>query len=464
MNAANGAVADELSLSQLLEDGVFIDGDWVESKDQDPDGEVRLIQLADVGDGVFRNRSSRFLTIERARELRCTFLEPGDVLVARMPEPLGRACIFPGVGQPAVTAVDVCILRPNPSRARPEWLVNAINAPDFRSGMAGFVRGTTRQRISRKNLGQLTLQVPDVAAQAAIAGAVDRIEAQRGSASRRVAAGRVAVERARHAVLAAACSGRLTDDWRQANPDVNADALLSRLLESGQQRRGGGPRATQPHGLTSEAQVELLPSTWGLVRLGDVLVVATGATPLRKNRAYYEGGTIPWVTSGGVNAGTITRPTELITPLALAETNVKLFPAGTLLVAMYGEGQTRGRVAELAIEAGTNQALAAVLFGGGTMALQPFVRLFFEDSYRRVRALSIGGVQPNLNLGMIKDTLLPLPPLEEQAEVLRRADAMMRATDRIIAQIDRTASALDRVTKASLAKAFRGELVAIEAG
>src|SRR5690242_5616822 len=100
----------EQSLANLLQDGVFIDGDWVETKDQDPNGDVRLIQLADVGDGVFRNRSSRFLTMAKAKELRCTFLEPGDILIARMPEPLGRACIFPGVDQPAVTAVDVCIL------------------------------------------------------------------------------------------------------------------------------------------------------------------------------------------------------------------------------------------------------------------------------------------------------------------------------------------------------------------
>lgn len=462
MSEANGNCTDDLSLSQLLADGLFIDGDWIESKDQDPNGEVRLIQLADVGDGVFRDRSSRFLTMDKAKGLRCTFLEPGDVLVARMPDPLGRACMFPGVGQPAVTAVDVCILRPNPRRARAEWLVNAINSPEFRSGMSDYVRGTTRQRISRTNLGHLTLHVPDLDAQMVIAGTVDRIETQRGNASQRVAAGRVALERARHAVLSAACSGRLTDDWREANPDVSADALQSVLLEGGQSKGRGRPRATEEHGLTSEAQLELLPPTWGLVRLGDILNVGTGATPLRKNRAYYEGGTIPWVTSGGVNAGTITRPTELITPLALAETNVKLFPAGTLVVAMYGEGQTRGRVAELAIEAGTNQALAAVLFREETMPLQPFVRLFFEDSYRRVRALSIGGVQPNLNLGMIKDTLLPLPALEEQVEIVRRANAMMSAADRLIAQIDLTADALGRVSKASLAKAFRCALAPIE--
>jgi type I restriction enzyme S subunit len=323
--------------------------------------------------------------------------------------------------------------------------------------------GVGLAHITKSKLNDSVLLAPPVHEQRRIADRLRQVDVRRAAAATHLKTARAVFKRFRSAVIAAACAGRLTDDWRQANPDVNADALLSRLLETGPPKRGGRARATQEHGLTSEAQVELLPSTWGLVRLGDVLGVATGATPLRKNRAYYEGGTIPWVTSGGVNAGTIIRPTELITPLALAETNVRLFPAGTLLIAMYGEGQTRGRVAELAIEAGTNQALAAVLFSGVTMPLQPFVRLFFEDSYRRVRALSIGGVQPNLNLGMIKDTLLPLPPLEEQAEVLRRADAMMRATDGLIAQVDRTAGALDRVTKASLAKAFRGELVAIEA-
>lgn len=453
---------DALSLVELLDDGLFTDGDWVESKDQDPHGKVRLIQLADVGDGVFRDRSSRFLTMEKAKELRCTFLEPGDVLVARMPEPLGRACIFPGVKQPAVTVVDVCILRPNPGRARPDWLVNAINAPHFRSAMAEFVRGTTRQRVSRRNLGKLTLPVPHVDAQATLAIAVDQIEARRRSVARRVAAVRAVVERFSSAVLAAACSGRLTADWREDHPDATSEELLAWITEvrrTSTKRRQG---AENGHGLTSAAQLALLPDTWSLVRLGDILDVGTGATPLRKNRAYYDGGTTPWVTSGAVNAGTITAPTELITPLALAETNVKLFPPGTLLVAMYGEGQTRGRVAELAIEAGTNQAVAAVLFGEETESLQPFLRLFFEDSYQRVRALSIGGVQPNLNLGMIKDTLIPLPSPGEQQEVLRRANAMLATADRIGAHVERAATTLGRVYTASLAKAFRGELAPTE--
>jgi type I restriction enzyme S subunit len=107
--------------------GVFRDGDWVESKDQDPSGAVRLIQLADIGQGWFRDRSNRFLTPEKAKELNCTLLEQGDVLVARMPEPLGRACVYPDVGQSSVTVVDVCVMRPGPRGAEPRWLMWWLN-------------------------------------------------------------------------------------------------------------------------------------------------------------------------------------------------------------------------------------------------------------------------------------------------------------------------------------------------
>jgi type I restriction enzyme, S subunit len=142
----------------------------------------------------------------------------------------------------------------------------------------------------------------------------------------------------------------LTADWRDAHPDASAEQLYRELIEG--QEKLKSRRATPPDepGLTSAAQLELLPCR-GAVRLGDILDVGTGATPLRKKRVYYENGTIPWVTSGAVNAGMISLPTELITQLALEETNVKLFPPGTLLIAVAvakfcrerGRGSSSGR-------------------------------------------------------------------------------------------------------------------------
>jgi len=166
-------------LADLLADGgLFVDGDWVESKDQDPNGDVRLIQLADVGDGFYVDKSARFLTSQKARELKCTFLEKGDILVARMPDPLGRACIFPGEAQPCVTVVDVCIVRPS-SRVDRRWLLHAINSPAFRQQIGNHVKGTTRQRISRTNLGSIEIDVPLLTEQRRIAGILDKAGAVR---------------------------------------------------------------------------------------------------------------------------------------------------------------------------------------------------------------------------------------------------------------------------------------------
>jgi type I restriction enzyme S subunit len=162
-------------LAFLRDSEVFVDGDWVESKDQDPNGEVRLIQLADIGDGTYLNKSSRFLTKATAQRLKCTPLRVGDVLVARMPEPLGRACIFPGDIKEAVTVVDVCIVRPRNGRPNPVWLMCCLNTPGFRGQIAREATGTTRERISRGNLSKLQIIAPPADLQDEFALRVDRL-------------------------------------------------------------------------------------------------------------------------------------------------------------------------------------------------------------------------------------------------------------------------------------------------
>lgn len=145
----------------MPQDGLFSDGDWIESKDQDPRGEVRLIQLADVGDGVFINKSARFLTKEKAYKLNCTFLEKGDLLVARMPDPLGRACMFSLEGKEKyVTVVDVCVIRFRDNSIFSKFLMYLINSPEIRNKIESYKTGSTRKRISRKNLAKIALPIP----------------------------------------------------------------------------------------------------------------------------------------------------------------------------------------------------------------------------------------------------------------------------------------------------------------
>ena len=166
-----------ITLSNVFaKNGLYIDGDWIESKDQDPNGEVRIIQLADIGDGIFLNKSHRFLTKKKALQLKCTFLQKGDLLIARMPDPLGRACIFPGIERECVTVVDVCIIRPDSRDISNEFLKNLINSPDFRNKIIAYTTGTTRKRISRSNLDKIHFDLPAYDDQIRIATLLTRAE------------------------------------------------------------------------------------------------------------------------------------------------------------------------------------------------------------------------------------------------------------------------------------------------
>lgn len=200
-------------LGDLLEDAeVFTDGDWVESKDQDPDGEVRLIQLADVGDGRYINKSARFLTKETALRLRCTFLNPGDILLARMPDPLGRACLYPGDAKESVTVVDVCVIRPRAAEPDPMWLMHCINSAGFRGLIAQQQTGTTRARISRGNLSRLPIISPPLTLQRKFS----RL-AQQTAQALEISSQAEKVERIYTSLLQKAFSGELTAKWRQAH-------------------------------------------------------------------------------------------------------------------------------------------------------------------------------------------------------------------------------------------------------
>ena len=212
---------------------VFSDGDWVESEDQDPDGDVRLIQLADVGDGIYMDKSHRFLTSAKARELRCTFLEAGDLLIARMPDPLGRSCIFPGDQKHAITVVDVCVVRSGQEEFDHRWLMHFINSPKMRADIHALQSGSTRKRISRGNLGTISIPVPPRSEQARIVEKLEELLSDLDAGVAELKAAQRKLAQYRQSLLKAAVEGALTADWRatQGKPKETGAELLQRILK-----------------------------------------------------------------------------------------------------------------------------------------------------------------------------------------------------------------------------------------
>ena len=269
------------------------------------------------------------------------------------------------------------------------------------------------------------------------------------------------------AVLQAAVTGRLVADRPQRSSETSevsesASDLLARILAERRaqwQRANPKKQYVEPKG-PDVAGLPGLPVGWVWATVEQVAEVGTGATPKRENNLYWAKGTVAWLTSSVVNSEYVAEAEEYITETALRETNAKIFPSGTLLVAMYGEGKTRGKVTEMRLDAATNQALAALTFHPPADRIRPFVKLVLMAGYEAMRRLSSGGVQPNLNLSHIKQTIVPMPPIEEQKRIAFEVDrhlSVIQATQQVItANLARA----EGLRQGVLGKAFRGELVA----
>jgi len=160
------------------------------------------------------------------------------------------------------------------------------------------------------------------------------------------------------------------------------------------------------------------------VRLETLAEVKTGGTPSREVPEYFDG-QIPWVKTTEVINEVIYDTSEKISEAGLKASNCEVFPVDTILLAMYGQGLTRGRTGKLAIPATTNQACAAIL--PSSKINTDYLWTFLKLSYNEIRDLGRGGNQPNLNLSMVRDLVIPVPPLnlqEEFAGVVRRVESL----------------------------------------
>lgn len=158
----------------------------------------------------------------------------------------------------------------------------------------------------------------------------------------------------------------------------------------------------------------MLPEGWKQVRLGDIAHISSGGTPDRSEPRYWNGD-IPWVTTGEIQFNTITDTAEKITAEGLKHSSAKLFPPGTLLMAMYGQGKTRGQVAKLGIEAATNQACAAMRLSEDCDL--DYIYQCLASHYEAIRELGNAGAQQNLSAALVKGITLPLPPQQEQVRI-----------------------------------------------
>ena len=194
-------------------------------------------------------------------------------------------------------------------------------------------------------------------------------------------------------------------------------------------------------------------NNWQIKKLGEVCKTTSGGTPSRKNKNYYSG-TIPWVKSGELDRGIIFDTEEKITEEAIKNSSAKIFPKGTLLIALYGA--TIGKLAFLGVDATTNQAVCGIYENENIISKYLYYFLLFNKP--KLVQQGVGGAQPNISQTILKDLDLPIPPLETQHAIVSKIEELFSELDKGIAELKTAQQQLKTYRQSVLKSAFEGKL------
>lgn len=347
-------------------------------------------------------------TISDAREVACgeapsrarQLVTAGDVLVSTVRPNLNGVARVPAELDGATASTGFCVLRPEPNKIDGSYLFQWVKSSAFVGNMVSMAAGASYPAVSDRIIFESLVPLPPLEEQRRIAAILDQAEALRTQ---------------RRAAL--------------AQFDSLAQSIFLDMF---------GDPVANPKGL------QKLP-------IGLVADISTGSTPSRSEEDFF-GGSIPWVKTTEVAGEVISSTEEKLTEKGLRAIRGKLHPKNSIVVAMYGQGQTRGRSGLLGIEASCNQACGVVRPNNKFVPLFMFIQLL--SAYDRLRALGRGGNQENLNLQLLGSFEVLLPELAQQHIFATRIQAIetLKANHRAaLGELDALFASLQH-------RAFNGEL------
>ncbi len=393
-------------LEELCE--VFTDGDWIESKDQSPEG-IRLVQTGNIGEGVFKDRENkaRFISNATFTRLKCTEVFEGDCLVSRLPDPVGRACILPDTGKQMITGVDCSIIRFKQKVMKPVFFQYYSQSDLYLRDVAKLISGTTRDRISRKNLGSVPVPIPPLPEQQRIVGVLDA-----AFAALREAEGHVERNRA------------------------NARELFESYLNGVFEGKGDG---------------------WVEKRLGVLIDIQNGYA-FSSNEYKDEGHFLIRISNVQDGEITLAKPKYV----SIDDSRLKRFilNEGDILVSLTGNIGRVGIMQAEHLPAALNQRVARITLKDEKTIRHNFLFFFLRSNFFRkhLQAAGHGAAQQNVSTKEIAEVELSVPPLAEQQRVLDALRELQIKTDDLEATYQQKLIELDGLKKGLLGAAFSGEL------
>lgn len=312
---------------------------------------------------------------------------------------------------------------------------------------SGYVSGTTRLKLTQ---GQMKhIKIPDVSIeeQNRIVSRIEELfsELDKGVETLQIIKKQLAVYR--QAVLKAAFEGKFSYEWRNKGTESIVEDYNSIVRQKQVFKDTSG----------DENAVHLeIPNGWKIARLGELFDVQVGATPSRKNVEYWNG-TINWISSGEVHFNTIFHSNERITHEGLTHASTNVQPIGTVMLAMIGEGKTRGQAAILKTEAAHNQNTAAILVSE-TPCSSKYVYYFLQLNYDNTRRVGSGNNQKALNKERVRALRIPFTSFAEQDYIVDEIESRLSVCDSIEQTVDTALSQAEAMRQSILKKALEGGL------
>ena len=388
-----------------------------------------------VGDALVRD-IEKTVAPDTLKRLRAYVMRSGDVVVGRRGE-MGRAAVVSGERPQWLCGTGCAFFRTGPALL-PVFLARWFHSPETRRRLTTESVGATMDNLSTGILGDLKIPLPPLAEQQRIVAQVEALLARVNAARERLAKVPAILKRFRQAVLAAARSGRLTEEWHAEQGD------LKPVLSS----------------KTGTSDLPELPIGWSWSRLPDLGELNRGKSRHRpRNAPHLYGGTYPFIQTGDVarSNGRITNHRQTYSEAGLAQS--RLWPAGTVCITIAANIADS---AMLTYPACFPDSVVGFI-ADGARCVGAYVELFIRTARDNLSQFAPATAQKNINLEILRDVMVPIPPLAEQDEIVRRVDALFKLADAIEQRVRTAMAWAEKLTQAILAKAFRDELVPTEA-
>ena len=381
-------------------------------------------------------------------------IKDGDLVISGINVAKGAIGIYSG--EDVTATIHYSSYTFDSNKINVEYFKRFLKSSEFIELLNEQVKGGIKTEIKPKHILALEIQLPDINTQAQIVQHFENVEDDIADVTKEVLKQESLLKKLKQTILQEAIEGKLTAKYRAKNPDIGTAKELLEQIKTEKEKliKEKKIRPSKPLPPINEDEIPFdIPQNWEWCRLGDISFVGTGATPLTSEPKYYNGD-INWITSSATGADFVTEAETKITELALKETNCQIYPIGTLVIAMYGQGKTRGQITELMIDSATNQACAAISIYLKDKALNQFIKKYFQKIYLEIRELASGGAQPNLNMQKVKDTMIALPPLEEQKEIVATIEKLFTLCNELESEINQNKVTVDNLMATVLKEAF----------